>query len=207
MLRPLLLLMAAYALLLAHRAFVRDEALPIGENSPRTRIRQELAQESAVEGPLTQAFEALYERRRAQADVEGSVAAETPGPGPFAFLHEEGDSAESFLEKLAAYAGSESAQRPETQEQILEYALTRPERGQDALSRVAIAALGQVAVPEEGQPSESTRHIFDLAAALLTRNARDDYDLERIKQELMSSRSEDGFATTLEESFSSATKE
>lgn len=199
MLRPLLLLLAAYAALALHRTYFRDEPLPLGQApSPRLRIRQELAQESVIEGPLTMAFETLYERRRAQ---EAPPQAPAPDPGPFAFLLEEGDSQEVFLEKLAAYAGSEAALRAETQEEILEYALARPERGLDPLNRVALASLGQVEVPEDGRLSESSRRIFGLAAALLARHARDDFELEKIKQELMASRPEDGFATALEEAF------
>jgi hypothetical protein len=209
MLRPLLLLLLAYAALYVHRNYMRDEALPVeaSEASARESIRQNLAQESAIEGPLTEAFETVYERRQQENIDEVPLTSGTVDSGAFAFLRVPEDNETSFLMKLATYAESDAAQDANTQADVLAYALSRPERGHNELYRIALSALGQVEVPRDDELPPSSKRILELSVRLLAKQARDAYELERIKLEVMGSRPEDAFVQALDEAFAAALRE
>jgi len=177
-----LLFVAVYATLFLHRTYFRV-TVPVvvpssGEwiaASPRESIRSELAREKEGTGPLSQAFEAL---------AVGAPVVETVDVGPFAFLHVEGERAATFLENLSRYASSPEAASASTQIQLLEFALTRPERQNASLIAIATQVLEHPENFGAAPDSAESRELSVQAAALLSQQIPDLAEFESLSQSL-----------------------
>jgi hypothetical protein len=179
--RHLLLFILVYSALYAHKRWSTRELSP-PQNSAGgimapiglDRIRHRLAEEKEQPGPLTEAFRALSEPKP---KIESK-------PEPFDFLITAGDSSDRFLQKLSDYAMSSDASNPYIQEDILRYALSRSERDQHSLIRIALHIFEESASADLSRGDRQALVLRELASQLLYQQISDPFELERVRLEL-----------------------
>jgi len=179
--KVLFYLVGCYLGILAHIVFFKGTPILSREQSPKDQILRDLSNEAAGSGELSQGFEKIIQHQAKKETLPFGRA----DIGNYDFLYSDGDDFDSFAQSLSDYAISKEAQRELAQIDILKQIISL-NKEHDSFVRVALHSLELAAQKQNEWRESDYEEIAALAKQVLEKQVSDNYELERIRNNLRS---------------------